>query len=134
MRLERLEDEPVHDTGAELFHQHVGPGDQVTERGETLGGLEVEFEEALGPVEERKGDRTISDERRIAAHVLAAGAFHLQDIGTGFGEHQGCQRAGKKRGEIDGFDALERAVHGGFLLYVRTGRAGSLVLERTVVL
>ena len=65
--------------------------------------------------------------------VLAARLLDFDDFGTGFGKHQGCERAWQKRGEIHDKKAGQR-LHGSLdLLAVgKTGEDEPKIRQREI--
>ena len=99
--------------GTVVGDEDVSIGEQLVHDLEALFGLEVQRDEALvhvGHVEAEvfvvRGRHAENSSLVHAARVALCG-LDLDDVGAPFAEHATSRRRGKKRGQVNDFDALQ---------------------------
>ncbi len=107
-----VEPETVHDSRAELLHQHVGTRQERPQPRPAFIGLEIEGDRLLAAVEQREVDAVPTPSGLVSAHLLATvGPFDLDDLSARLGQDQARHRPRQQSREIEHQHAVERWRH-----------------------
>jgi hypothetical protein len=95
--------EPLHHARPEALHEHVGLSGEPLEDGLALGGLEVEGERALVPVDVGEGGTAPA----VGGFRRLGGRLDLEDLRAHVREHHAGQLRGRHTRELEHLDAVE---------------------------
>ena len=103
------EAEPLHHSGPEVLHQHVGPLGHLQQQLPPLGGLQVEGNAQLVGVQHEEGEPGTRDLRLGSLAVaLAPGRLDLDHPGAGLSEKQSRIRRVVDLAEVNHRHAVEK--------------------------
>ena len=120
--------QPFHYPGAEVFDQYVRFGCQARGQLPPSGGLQIEGDGPLVPVDvEEEGGPVLAAVRREidlggAQAVRPRGRLHLENLGPQVGQQPGAEGAGQHVAEVEDPDAVQ----GRRFLRGRDGSRGAL--------
>src|SRR5437867_4436450 len=100
--------EPARHARAIVLHEDVGGLHEPADDLHALRALEIHRDAALVAVHGQEGSAVAVLAGGAAAHVLAAGRLHLDDVGAHVGEVHRAERRRHRLRHVDHADAFER--------------------------
>ena len=100
--------EPIHHAGPKLLDHDIGSFDERQHAVGRARFLEVDLNAPLAAVQHRERNALPINERRGMADRVAARSFDLDDLGTGFRQHQGCQGTRQQGREVENSYTIQK--------------------------
>ena len=100
----------LHQSGAEVLHQHVAGRDKVADGRHALGRLQVQHHGALVAVQREEVGGVLAGERGppVTRVVARFGALHLDDVGAQVAQGHGGERPRQHAREVQHAHAAQR--------------------------